>query len=168
MQWRGGGAYGIDVVTRGDGNVTIDAGGAITGSSIYGIRSRSYGMAADQTVTTEAGSTLTSGSAGIVVVNRATAIAGATTAPSPSMPMARSIPAARRTSPAMRRAASRPAIPVRPTAPAPTPTSTALVVVNNYANIFAAAGIGINAYNYGNGDVTVNSFAGTTISVAGT
>jgi VCBS repeat-containing protein len=41
------------------------------------------------------------------------------------------------------------------------------VVVNNHADIAAAAGHGINAYNYGNGDLTVNSFAGTSISVAG-
>ena len=41
------------------------------------------------------------------------------------------------------------------------------VIVNNYANITASVGYGIDAYNYGNGDVTVNSFAGTTISVSG-
>ena len=40
------------------------------------------------------------------------------------------------------------------------------VVVNNYANITAAAGYGIDAYNYGNGDVTVNDKAGTTVSGA--
>ena len=37
------------------------------------------------------------------------------------------------------------------------------VVVNNHADIAAAAGYGIHAYNYGNGDVTVNDAAGTTI-----
>ena len=40
------------------------------------------------------------------------------------------------------------------------------VVVNNYANITAAAGYGIEAYNEGQGDVTVNDFAGTSISGA--
>ena len=40
------------------------------------------------------------------------------------------------------------------------------VIVNNAANITADAGYGINAYNYGNGDITVNSAAGTTVSGA--
>lgn len=40
------------------------------------------------------------------------------------------------------------------------------VIVNNAANITAAAGLGINAFNYGNGDVTVNDGSGTTVSGA--
>ena len=40
------------------------------------------------------------------------------------------------------------------------------VVVNNSANITAAAGWGINAYNYGSGDVTVNNGPNTTITGA--
>ena len=43
------------------------------------------------------------------------------------------------------------------------------VIVNNGANISATAvagSIGINAYNYGNGDITVNDAAGTTVSGA--
>ena len=40
------------------------------------------------------------------------------------------------------------------------------VVVNNAANITAAAGWGIDAYNYGNGNVTVNDASGTTVTGA--
>ena len=40
------------------------------------------------------------------------------------------------------------------------------VIVNNAANITADAGYGINAYNYGNGDITVNDACGTTVSGA--
>src|SRR6185312_2038062 len=43
------------------------------------------------------------------------------------------------------------------------------VTVNNYANITQTAGTqgnGINAYNYGNGDVTLNDEAGTVVSAA--
>src|SRR4029077_4177671 len=40
------------------------------------------------------------------------------------------------------------------------------VIVDNAANITAAAGSGIHAFNYGNGDVTVNDESGTTISGA--
>ncbi len=38
------------------------------------------------------------------------------------------------------------------------------VIVNNAANITAALGTGINAYNFGNGDITVNDASGTTVS----
>ena len=70
-----GGAFGIDATTQGNGDVTIDAGGNITGSSTYAIRARSYGSG-DITVETEAGSVVTSGSSGIVAVNRATSLGG--------------------------------------------------------------------------------------------
>ena len=40
------------------------------------------------------------------------------------------------------------------------------VIVNNTANISAAAGWGIDAYNYGNGNVTVDDGGGTTVSGA--
>ena len=35
------------------------------------------------------------------------------------------------------------------------------MTVNNFANITASAGWGIDAFNYGNGDVTVNDNYGT-------
>ena len=40
------------------------------------------------------------------------------------------------------------------------------VIVNNAANITAAAGWGIEAYNFGNGNVTVNDASGTTVTGA--
>ncbi|MGB6398816.1 MAG: hypothetical protein WBF73_24525, partial [Bradyrhizobium sp.] len=40
------------------------------------------------------------------------------------------------------------------------------VIVNNAANITAAAGWGIDAYNFGSGNVTVNDASGTTVSGA--
>jgi hypothetical protein len=40
------------------------------------------------------------------------------------------------------------------------------VIVNNDANVTADAGVGINAYHYGNGDITVNDASGTTVSGA--
>ena len=46
------------------------------------------------------------------------------------------------------------------------PYVTGTVTVNNYANIAAAAGWGIDAFNFGNGNVTVNDFSGTTVSGA--
>lgn len=157
-----GGAYGIDAVTKGGGDISIDAGGIITGSSIYGIRSRSYGSG-DQTVTTLAGSVVTSGSSGIVAVNRATSIDGASdstitvttygTINSGSSPnQSGNAPAGIQTGYTGATNGSS----------ANTGVSGS-VVVNNHADITAAAGYGIHAYNYGNGDVTVNDAAGTTI-----
>lgn len=157
-----GGAYGIDAITKGGGDISIDAGGIITGSSIYGIRSRSYGSG-DQTVTTLAGSVVTSGSSGIVAVNRATSIDGASdstitvttygTINSGSGPnQSGNAPAGIQTGYTGATNGSSANIGVNGS-----------VVVNNHADITAAAGYGIHAYNYGNGDVTVNDAAGTTI-----
>lgn len=161
-----GGAYGIDATTQGNGDIGIEAGGTIAGDSIYGIRARSYGSGS-LSVTTEAGSVLNSGSSGIVAVNRASSIGGASgssiivttygTVNSGSSPnLAGNLPAG---------------IEAGYTGAASgTSANTGVngaVIVNNHADITAASGYGINAYNYGNGDVTVNSFAETTISVSG-
>jgi VCBS repeat-containing protein len=161
-----GGAYGIDAHTEGGGDISIDIGGAITGSSTYGIRSRSYG-AGDQTVTTEAGSVVTSGSSGIVAVNRAISLGAASdstiTINAYGTINSGSSPNLSGNSPGGIEAGYTGAT-------NGTGANTAVngtVVVNNHANVTAAAGYGINAYNCGNGDVTVNSFAGTTISVFG-
>lgn len=162
-----GGGYGIDATTQGNGNITIDAGGAIKGGSVYGIRSRSYGSG-NQTVTTEAGSAIISGSSGIVAVNRASSLNGA----SDSTITVNAYGAINSGSRANLAGNSPGGIEAGYTgATNGTSANTGVngtVVVNSHANITAAAGYGINAYNYGNGDVTVTSFAGTTISVAGT
>lgn len=162
-----GGGYGIDATTQGNGNITIDAGGAIEGGSVYGIRSRSYGSG-NQTVTTEAGSAITSGSSGIVAVNRASSLDGA----DHSSITVNAYGAINSGSRANLAGNSPGGIEAGYTgATNGTSANTGVngtVVVNNHGNISAAAGYGINAYNYGNGDVTVTSFAGTTISVAGT
>nr|WP_244550189.1 FecR domain-containing protein [Bradyrhizobium sp. cf659] len=157
-----GGAYGIDVHTEGDGDVTIDAGGNVTGSSIYGIRSRSYGSGST-TVTTEAGSVVTSGSSGIVAVNRADALLASdhssitvnnygTVSSGASLNQSGNAPAGLE---AGYLGAT--------TGSAANANVYGNVVVNNYGNVTAAGGYGIHAYNYGNGDVTVNDGAGTTV-----
>lgn len=161
-----GGAYGIDALTRDDGDITIDAGGAITGGSVYGIRTRSYGSGG-QTVTTEVGSVVSSGSSGIVAVNRATSIDGAS-----DSTITVNAYGAINSGSSPNLAGNLPSGIEAGYTGATTGTNAdadvnGAVVVNNHANITAAAGYGINAYNYGNGDVTVNSFVGTTISVSG-
>lgn len=162
-----GGGYGIDATTQGDGNITIDAGGAIEGGLVYGIRSRSYGSG-NQTVTTEAGSAITSGSSGIVAVNRAISLDGADHS-TINVTTYGTINSGSRANLAGNSPAGIEAGYTGATSGTSANTGVnGTVIVNNHGNISTAAGYGINAYNYGNGDVTVTSFAGTTISVAGT
>ncbi|WP_433996197.1 FecR domain-containing protein [Bradyrhizobium japonicum] len=157
-----GGAYGIDAVTQGDGDITIDAGGIITGSAIYGIRVRSYGSGSEA-VTTEAGSVITSGSSGIVAVNRATSL-GAASGSTITINAYGTI----NSGSSQNQSGNAPAGIQAGYNGAATGSNAntgvnGSVVVNNHANITAAAGYGIHAYNYGNGDVTVNDAAGTMI-----
>ncbi|WP_156948629.1 VCBS domain-containing protein [Bradyrhizobium sp. WSM1417] len=162
-----GGAYGIDATTQGNGDIAIDAGGAITGSSVYGIRARSYGSGSE-TVTTEAGSVVTSASSAIIAVNRANSI-DASDGSSITVTTYGTI----NSGSSLNQSGNTPAG-IQAGYTGATTGSTAntnvngTVTISNHANINAAAGYGIDAYNYGNGDVRVTSFAGTTISVSGT
>ncbi|MGY4282438.1 hypothetical protein ACVWXO_001658 [Bradyrhizobium sp. LM2.7] len=157
-----GGAYGIDATTQGGGDISINAGGNITGSSIYGIRARSYGSGSES-VTTGAGSVVTSGSSGIIAVNRATSLdslAGSTITvenygtihSGSSLNQSGSAPAGIQAGYTGATTGSDANTHVNGT-----------VVVNNHANITAAGGHGIDAYNYGIGDVTVNDGADTSV-----
>ncbi|WP_456766427.1 VCBS domain-containing protein [Bradyrhizobium sp. USDA 3650] len=162
-----GGAYGIDATTQGDGDIAIDAGGTITGSSVYGIRARSYGSGSE-TVTTEAGSVVTSGSSAIIAVNRADSIDA-----SDGSTITVTTYGTINSGSSLNQSGNTPAG-IQAGYTGATTGSTAntnvngTVTISNHANINAAAGYGIDAYNYGNGDVRVTSFAGTTISVSGT
>src|SRR4029079_1027995 len=68
-----GGLHGIQAINKGSGDVSVEGGGAIFGTAQFGIRSENYG-AGDNTVTTDAGSTINSGGTGINVVTSASAI----------------------------------------------------------------------------------------------
>nr|WP_161491317.1 LamG-like jellyroll fold domain-containing protein [Bradyrhizobium neotropicale] len=157
-----GGAYGIDATTQGNGKITIEAGGNITGASIYGIRARSYGSGSE-TITTDAGGVVTSGSSGIVAVNRAASLdasVGSTiTVNAYGTIHSGAALNQSNTSPAGIQAGYTGAN----TGSVANTKVAGSVVVNNHADISAAGGYGIHAYNYGNGDVTVNDGAGTTI-----
>jgi hypothetical protein len=162
-----GGAYGIDATTHGGGNVDIHAGGTITGSTVYGIRARSYGTGSE-TVTTAAGSIVTSGSSGIVAVNRATSIATSdhstitvtaygTINSGSSLNQSGNAPAGIQAGYTGATSGS-----------AVNSAVNGTVVVDNHADITAAAGYGIHAYNYGNGDVTVTTAKTSSITAADT
>ncbi|WP_247459812.1 hypothetical protein [Bradyrhizobium sp. 62] len=162
-----GGAYGVDATTQGNGDIAIDAGGTITGSSVYGIRARSYGSGSE-TVTTEAGSAVTSGSSAIIAVNRANSIDA-----SDGSTITVTTYGTINSGSSLNQSGNTPAGIQAGYTGATTGSSAntnvnGTVTISNHANITAAAGYGIDAYNYGNGDVRVTSFAGTTISVSGT
>ncbi|WP_247406053.1 cadherin-like domain-containing protein [Bradyrhizobium sp. 76] len=162
-----GGAYGIDATTQGNGDIAIDAGGTITGSSVYGIRARSYGSGSE-TVTTEAASVVTSGSSAIIAVNRANSIDA-----SDGSTITVTTYGTINSGSGLNQSGNTPAG-IQAGYTGATTGSTAntsvngTVTISNHANITASAGYGIDVYNYGNGDVRVTSFAGTTISVSGT
>ncbi|WP_247500300.1 VCBS domain-containing protein [Bradyrhizobium sp. 149] len=157
-----GGDYGIDATTHGDGNITVAAGGNITGSLIYGIRARSYG-AGSETITTAAGSLVTSGSSGIVAVNRTTSL-GAASGSTITVNAYGTI----NSGSSLNQSGNAPAgiqagYSGATTGAAANTGVNGSVLINNHANITAAAGYGIHAYNYGNGNVTVNDAADTTV-----
>nr|WP_249157869.1 FecR domain-containing protein [Bradyrhizobium sp. KB893862 SZCCT0404] len=157
-----GGAYGIDAVTWGSGDITIDAGGIITGSSIYGIRSRSYGTGT-QTVTTEAGSVVTSGSSGVVAVNRAEVLALGDQS-SITVTNYGTVNSGTNLNQGGNAPAGLEAGYLGSSTDSAANTNVyGDVIVNNYGNVTAAGGYGIHAYSFGNGDVTVNDGAGTTV-----
>src|SRR6266850_5467944 len=132
---------GIKALTLGTGNVSVTSAGGntIAGTSRYGIEafSNSTGRIS---VTTAVKDVVTSGRAGINAYNQATSIpqvGGVTTS----------------------------LISVTANGTINTPNAAVLgnVTVDNFANIIAAGGDGIRAYNYGSGDVTVNDHSNTTI-----
>ena len=154
---------GIDIVNQGSGNIALEAGGAIASTVQFGIRAEAHGTGS-VSVVTDAGSTIHSGGAGVSVLSFATAIAASAnstltvttngtinsgTTNNPSGSVAQGV-----------------AVGYYGANGTANTGISGTVVVNNNGNITAAAGYGIDAYNYGNGNVTVNEGAGTSVSGA--
>ena len=165
-----GAGTGIDATQNGNGNVTISVGPsvAITGSGLYGVGAFSFGSG-DLSVSTATGDTVDSetGSAGIVAVNKATTI-GQLADGSITVTASGTIdPGANETA-----GGSRPAgiLAGYEGGTTDTPTSGVFgdVTVTNDANITAAGGDGIRAFDYGVGNVTVTDEDNTTIQTTGT
>lgn len=168
---------GIRAFNYGIGNVTVAVSGnsgisaltsgtsAKSDNSPYGIGAFNYGPG-NILVTTSNGDSINSGSSGIEVVNEATTTVGY---PDPVITVSASGTINSGTI-----ATNSGALPsgisagfLGGTSEGVNPNVDGSVVVNNSANITAAAGFGINAYNYGDGDVTVND-AGVMVSGAQT
>ena len=165
-----GGEDAINAFTEGNGNVGVEAAGTLTATADQGIQAVSYGTG-DISVTTDAGSAINSGGSGILVVNLDSAIAASAdstvtvtvhgtinsgTAANPDGAVASGITAGYYGTPNV----------VEGGEPVANTDVNGTVVVDNYATITALAGYGIEAYNYGNGDVTVNDKTGTSVTGA--
>lgn len=161
-----GGAYGIDATTLGDGDVTIDAGGNVTGSSIYGIRARSHGTG-NETVTTEVGSVVTSGSSGIIAVNYATSIRSGL-----DSTITVEAHGTIHSGSTLNNDGGTPGGIIAGYRPGGNATFSGAVngdvTVDSDAKITADAGYGIEAFTWGVGDVTVTTGALSSITAAGT
>ncbi|WJR77825.1 Ig-like domain-containing protein [Bradyrhizobium sp. NP1] len=160
-----GGHDGIKAITLGSGNITIEAGGVITAGVQFGIRAEDHGTG-HVSVQTDDGTTINSGGTGISAVNlddrvaasfnstvtvtaRGTINSGTTNNPSGSVPAG--INAGYFGSAGVANTGI-----------------NGTVSVDNFANITAAAGYGINAFNWGVGNVTVHEEANTSITAAQT
>ena len=166
---------GIKAFDYGIGDVTVSVGygasitatqsaTAASDNAPYGIGAFNFGPG-DISVTTSSGDIITSGSSGIEAINEATTIAATavalvTVSAAGTINVTGTIPTNTGLPPAGISAGF-----LGGTTAASNQNVNGTVIVNNAANITAAAGWGIYAYNYGNGDVTVND-SGTTVSGA--
>lgn len=168
---------GIDAYNYGVGNVEVDLGFGASISALvaststgrktpYGIGAFNYGPG-DVTITIASGDVINAGGVGIDVSNQAASIALAA-ASVITISAAGSINSGAILNSSGSQPAGIQAGYLGGTGGTGVPNTgvNGTVIVNNAANITAAAGWGIDAYNYGNGDVTVNNSAGTTITGA--
>ena len=161
-----GGYDGIRAVTNGSGNVIVTTGAnaTITGRLHYGIEATSNGTGSiNVTMAAAAGDVVTSGSVGINAYNQATAIPQilGLTSSTISVTAYGTINSGVLLTGSGGRPAGILAGYRGGTTNTVNPAVYGDVTVDNFANINAAGGDGIRAYNYGNGNVTVNDHAGT-------
>ena len=156
------GTIGVDATQHGNGNITITVGGAagttITGTAYYGILGLSLGSD-DVSVSTTSADTIESNSSGIVAESQAATIA-ANAGSSITVTAQGTIDSGSQLS-QLGYAPDGIVAGYLPNADGePDANVNGSVTVNNFANITAAAGssggAGIDAFNFGNGDVTVN------------
>jgi hypothetical protein len=143
---------------------THSATSAASDNAPYGIGAFDYGSG-DIAVTTLSADIITSGSSGIDAVNEATAITVAADA-LVTVSAAGTINSGAILTNSGAQPSGIAAGFLGGTSAASNLNVNGNVIVNNSANIAAAAGFGINAFNYGNGNVTVNDASGTTVSGA--
>ena len=157
------GGDGIRAYNFGNGDVTVNdhAGTTITTKDQFGIDAQTNGTG-QVTVTTAAGDIITSGSYGIQAINLATAVPlGATS--SVSVTAQGTIHAGFHLSPGagQNQGISAGYFPNNGTSDI---NVNGTVSIDNFANVTSDNGWGVNAYNWGNGSVTLTDEAGTSVS----
>ena len=161
-----GGYDAIRALTEGNGNITITTGpnATITAGRFYGIEADSTGTGSIL-VTTTTNDVITSGSAGILAVNLATSVPqnGGVTTSSISIMTVGTIDSGYQLTVGSNRPAGILAGYLGGQTGTPNAAVIGNVVVDNSANIDAAGGDGIRAFNYGSGNVNVLDGASTTI-----
>jgi large repetitive protein len=170
---------GINAYNFGNGNVTVNVGFGVTITALTAASAGSkapYGIGADArgpgnvSITTSSGDVINSGSSGINAVNESNPIV-----PEPStMVTVNSFGTINFGGLATNSGGVPAGVSagyLGGTAAAANMNVNGTVIVNNSANItatvfngVAVSGVGINAFNYGNGDITVNDNSGTTVS----
>jgi hypothetical protein len=159
------GGDGIRGYNYGTGNITVtdEANTTIVAPAEFGIRATNYGSG-NVLITTSSGDSIASGATGISAVNFATTIAS-TAGSSVSVVAHGTIHSGTNLNPS----GSQPQGITAGYYGANGTINNAIngtVSIDNFANITAAAGYGLDAFNYGNGLVTVTEEAGTSITGA--
>ena len=160
------GGDGIRAYTYGSGNVTVQdlAGTTIVANDALGIEALSYGVGS-VSVSTVAGDVIDSGSSGLQSINLATAItvaAGSTV----SLTARGTVNSGTHLTPGGNQPQGLSAGYYPGDAGVSNTNVNGTVNIDNFANVTAAAGWGIDAYNWGNGSVTVTDEADTAVSGA--
>ncbi len=171
---------GILAYDYGNGNIAVNLGftanisalnSGPSGKAPYGIGAFDYGSG-NIAVTTSSGDAISSGGSGINASNQATAIAAAANAfvavstAAGSSINSGTIPNNSGSPPSGITAGFLGGTSSTSNSGLGANGTNGTVIINNAANVTAAAGYGINAYNLGSGDITVNDAAGTTVSGA--
>ncbi|MCG2645685.1 MULTISPECIES: Ig-like domain-containing protein [Bradyrhizobium] len=166
---------GINAYNYGNGSVTVNVAPSVniqaltsatstSGKAPYGISASVYGPG-DIAVTTAGGDVVTSGSSGISATNLATSIGASEAALITVYNLA-----AIHSGSIVTNSGSQPSGIAAGffggTSATANLSVNGRVIVNNDGNIVSDAGVGINAYHYGNGDITINDASGTTVSGA--
>ncbi len=160
------GGDGIRAYTYGSGNVTVQdlAGTTIVANDALGIEALSYGVGS-VSVSTVAGDVIDSGSSGLQSINLATAIAVAAGS-TVSLTARGTVNSGTHLTPGGNQPQGLSAGYYPGDAGVSNTNVNGTVNIDNFANVTAAAGWGIDAYNWGNGSVTVTDEANTAVSGA--
>ncbi len=160
------GGDGIRAYNYGSGNVTVQdlANTTIAATDEFGISASSYGIGR-VLVTTAAGDIVNSGSTGIQAINLASAIA-ASAGSTVSLTARGTVITGTHLTPGGNQPQGLSAGYYPGNTGVSNTNVNGSVSIDNFANVSAAAGWGIDAYNYGNGSVTVTDETGTSVSGA--